>query len=77
MSMPSIVPLGSIRPITRKRAPATRTNSPSGLASPNSSRASFWPSTQTGAPRRGSPGGQNVPCATRNFQTRSISGVTP
>ena len=49
MSKPIIWPFGSITPMTRKRPPAIRTSSPSGLRSPNSSRASFGPSTARGA----------------------------
>ena len=54
-----------------------RTNSPSGLRSPNSSRASFGPSTATAPPRRGSPFGQNEPWRAPNFQSAGRSGVTP
>ena len=77
MSKPSIWPLGSITPITRKRPPPMRTSSPSGLRSPNSSRASLGPSTATALARRGSPFGQNEPWRAPNFHSAGRSGVAP
>ena len=60
-SKPSSCPLDSSTPITRNPQLPIRTRRPSGDASPNSSRASFGPSTANEPLRCGSIGGRNVP----------------
>ncbi len=77
MSKPRMRPLGAITPITRRRVPAMRTNSPRAFSSPKSSRLSLGPSTATAEPRRGSPGGRKEPWPTSNFMISGMSEVVP